>query len=195
MIFTTTSYIPVIINLSLLLLYCSSFKSAIIGKNVVIIKICWIPSKTLWFPPKHSVKNWVSFSLKSNHRSPKHSLPHSPSLLSLYPRRSDCRDTTVLSATGPTVLRSREGQPHSPSLSLTLRWPCLLPRRHHHLQQHSHRGHPQSPSLPQPPDTPPMVYLPPLFIYLALFCFCFFIENLSWVFGFWFLNVLGIGSL
>ncbi|KAL4644297.1 hypothetical protein ACB092_02G154900 [Castanea dentata] len=27
-------------------------------------------------------------------------------------------------------------------------------RRHHHLEQHSHRGHPRPPSLPQPPDTP-----------------------------------------
>ena len=148
MIFDTTSYILVIINLSLLILYCSSFKFAIIDQTVVTIKICWIPSKTLSVPTKTPVGRVGSLS----HSNQPIEFPNTLYLI----------------------------LPHSPSHSVGLAF-C---RRHHH-----HRGHPPSPSLPQPPNTAPTVYLP-LFIYLALFFF--FKKYLSWVFRFsvWLIRML-----
>ena len=124
--FTTTSYIPMIIKLSLLFLYCcSSFKSAIIGQNVVTINICWIPFKILRFPPKHLVKIWGLFTLSHSNQTiglPTQKLSTSfsltlfsiPSLLGLPSHHRPPRRPIVL------------WQCHSSSLSLTLRRPWLL---------------------------------------------------------------------
>ena len=153
LIFTTTSYIPVIINLSLLFLYCSNFKIlnvVTIGQNVITIKILnslqnsSVPTKTL-------CKNLGLFtlSLKSNHRT-----THPNTLYRILPhshlRTLAARTTKPPSSSPAPVQQSSDNLilphslPHSPSHSVGL----AFYRQHHHYQQHSHCGHPRTSSLP-----------------------------------------------
>ena len=139
LIFTTTSYIPVIINLSLLFLYCSNFKIlnvVTIGQNVITIKILnslqnsSVPTKTL-------CKNLGLFtlSLKSNHRT-----THPNTLYRILPysrlRTLAARTTKPPSSSPAPVQQSSDNLilphslPHSPSHSVGL----AFYRQHHHCQ-------------------------------------------------------------
>ena len=168
--FTTTSYIPVIIKLSLLFLYCcSSFKSAIIGQNVVTIKICWIPFKTLRFPPKHFIKIWGLFtlSLKSNHWT-----AHPNTLYLLLP----------YSLLYTLVARTAEPPPSSPPSNspLTMSFFLTLPYTSSALTSAANTTSNNTTTVAwhTPDSIASTLYL------FTTFSFCFFIKYLSWVFGF-----------